>query len=240
MAYLRLIRSDRGKHAAKEPLPKPWLDVRGFPLSKDALRDQSQTWSPETWETYLQSLEVSRRENLGVSKDRQLILEEQARSEGGAVASILDLFEHEPERSSFRDQARAITYQLSEDKGEKFQDEDERIQPHDEKGISHFSQADLGDDPGAALQKAVELAMRVLTANESLVIWRLFWDGRTEREIGVMMRRSRRTIRTWKERAFEKLRLLLSPIYLIIEGAALPKADRNSSSGTIEIAVSRP
>lgn len=43
---------------------KPWLDERGFELSKQELKRVSKSWSPKVWDEYLHSIETPRAESL--------------------------------------------------------------------------------------------------------------------------------------------------------------------------------
>lgn len=43
---------------------KPWLSEKGTPLSEKELKDVSKNWNPETWEAYLQTIEVEQKDVL--------------------------------------------------------------------------------------------------------------------------------------------------------------------------------
>ena len=68
---------------------KPWLDLNGNPRSDTELKELSKTWSPETWEAYLTSLESCERHYL--ARDFQKLL---AGSRLGADAPICGLQAH--------------------------------------------------------------------------------------------------------------------------------------------------
>lgn len=56
---------------------KPWLDEQGWPLSDGKLHALSKEWSIETWEAYLQSVEVGRVETLVSPRQYEAALDRQ-------------------------------------------------------------------------------------------------------------------------------------------------------------------
>jgi DNA-binding CsgD family transcriptional regulator len=193
-------KDEDGQEQALPSAEKPWLDSRGVPLPVNVLRELSATWLPKVWATYLDSIEVGLHEDLGVSKDRCLLLEEH----GNREAPLDD----------------------SDELGHL-----ERVVADDEMTAPLISEsATLSEEE--ILQRIVDAAMQQLTANEHAVVRFLFWEGRSERDISSLLRRSRRTIRVWRDRAFEKLRALLSPSIrigeeLLVESS--PKSRRSPS-----------
>lgn len=215
-----VIHVDFAKRAVQQ---LPWLDERGFPLPDKDLKRVSKRWSPETWNAYLESLEVSLKENVGFSEDRAVLLTKFENSEDGLEASTRDLVEFEPDRDDLSDRAMSVTSLVEVTERQEEPEPVEEVRPKDEDGIVQIALSASEQVVEFDLYAEVEAAMSELTENESLVIWRLFWEGESEREIAVIMRRSRRSVRVWKDRAFSKLKPILSPIFLIYEGESVPR-----------------
>ena len=194
--------------------PKPWLDKRGCLLPKKELKKASKKWSRETWFFYLKSLQTSLKENLGQRSDRAALLTKYVTSEGDEQASTFhDFYEHK--NNDYYHSLDLTKIIREEAKKESLPIEE--VAPDDEPGIHQTTNSLLEEAEELDLQWEVENAMKVLNDNERLVLWHLFWEGRSERFIANLMKKSRRTIRTWKMRAFHKLRPVLSPIFLIYE-----------------------
>jgi DNA-directed RNA polymerase specialized sigma24 family protein len=60
--------------------PKPWENEDGETLADDKLRSVCVTWSPETWEAYLATLESPQRESLFSNFERVLHREDRRRT----------------------------------------------------------------------------------------------------------------------------------------------------------------
>ncbi len=204
----------------------PWLDERGFPLSEKSLKLRSKCWTPQIWGDYLHSLEVPQREPVGYKKDGAVILTEHANSEDGLEASTRHLYEYEPERHQWMDRAQSLTSVVKEETKRHEAEPVEEIEAEkDEPALVQIALLPELEPERAELDlySEVQVALGRLTRNEALVVFRMYWEGESEREIGVIMRRSRRSVRVWKDRAFSKLKPILSPILHRYEGESVSK-----------------
>jgi DNA-directed RNA polymerase specialized sigma subunit len=64
--------SDEHPNGTETNGPKPWENEDGETLTDDKLRSVCGTWSPETWEAYLETLESPQRESLFSNFERVL------------------------------------------------------------------------------------------------------------------------------------------------------------------------
>jgi len=205
---------------------KVWLDERGVPLSPAKLAAVSRHWSPAEWEAYLEDAEVALREDLGQRKDRRVLLDEFEANEDG-----IDTSDHHPYETEHRydisDSVKPLTEVFRPAARIKIGDNEtsEEIIPLDEQALPLVIAYERDERRKETRLRIIERALQTLPRPQQLVIWHIFWEGRTEREIVRFLRRSRRTIRTWRDRAFVALRAILSPIFRKGETGTIPLSE---------------
>lgn len=198
----------------KAPKTRFWCDSRGVPLSESELKAQSKNWSMGQWETYLDDMEVAQREDVGLSKDRRLLLEEFETTEDGTKASVRDPYEEE-----FRDAnivGSAPLTQIIRAPRRRRAGEGETVdelEPTDEIAEPLVAGPSIVDRILEARLRIIERALWTLTQTQRVIISLIFWDGRTEMQVVRLIGKSRRSVRTWRDRAFVKLRVILSPVF---------------------------
>ena len=187
-------------------LPKVWLDEAGDPIPEEKLKKISATWTPDQWESYLQSQEGNLKEKLGLKIDVHQRVEMFA-SRGNeafqknAEQDLAEAHAMEAEQTLY---LRPIV--ISEE----------------ERAFKEIAEASHKDEQLAA---CVRYAIELLTVNERFVIERYFWHGKSEPAIAKMMKKSRPTVQTWKSRGLTKIYELLSSVLPISGGTPLTTQD---------------
>lgn len=79
----------------------------------------------------------------------------------------------------------------------------------------------------------LQTAFGTLTSLEKKALSLLFWEGKSEREAGQVMKIDRRHLRSLKQRAFRKIKNILLPTSHLIEGEnSFPSKNREVQNGS--------